>query len=114
MSGVEVVKYAASPLIVHHGVGTAAWPPYVPMAGSALELSAASNASGAAEADCHLIAVNDHRHGTAPVAVPQHALELRRILLDVDVLERNLPPLKIVTGGLRVRSGVLAEDVDHA
>jgi hypothetical protein len=24
-----------------------------------------------------------------------------------------MPPLKIVTGGLRIRSGIFAEDVDH-
>ena len=77
------------------------------------KLSAALDASGAAEADRHLIAVHNHRHGAAPVAEPQHALELGRTLLDVDVLERNMPPLKVVTGGLRVRSGVFAEDVDH-
>lgn len=72
------------------------------------------DASGAAKANRHLITVDNHRHGAAAVAEPQHALKLRRALLDVDVLERNLPPLKVVTGGLRVRSGVFSEDVDHA
>ena len=69
--------------------------------------------SGAAEPDRHLIVVDDHRHGAAPVAEPEHALELRRVLLDVDVLERNVPPLIVVTGGLRVRSGVFAVNRDH-
>lgn len=44
----------------------------------------------------------------------EHALEFRGMFLDVEVLERDLPPLVVVTGGLRVGSGVLAEDVDHA
>jgi len=71
------------------------------------------DASSAAEPDRHLIAVNNHRHRAAALAECQHALQPRRVLLDVDVVERNLPPLKIVTGGLRVGSGVLAEDEDH-
>jgi hypothetical protein len=69
--------------------------------------------SSAAEPDRHLIAVNDHGHRAPPVAEREHALQIRRVLLHVDVLERNLPPLKVVTGGLRVRSSVLAEDVNH-
>jgi hypothetical protein len=76
-------------------------------------LSAASDSSRAAEADRHLIAVNNHRHDAAPLAEPEHPLELRRVLLDVDELERNMPPLKVVTGGLRIRSSLFAEDVDH-
>jgi hypothetical protein len=80
----------------------------------ALELSARLNASGAAEADGDLIAVNDHRHRSASAAVNEHARKGRGVLLDVEVLERNVPPLKIVTGGLRIRSGVFAEDGDHA
>jgi hypothetical protein len=71
------------------------------------------HASGAAEADRHLLAVDDHRHRPASLAEGQHALELRRVLLDVDVLERNVPPIKILPGGLRVGSRVFAEDVDH-
>jgi hypothetical protein len=79
----------------------------------ALELSARLDASGAAEADRDLVAVNDHRYRAAPVAVHEHARESCSVLLDVEVLERNLPPLKVVTGGLRVRSGVFAEDENH-
>ena len=71
------------------------------------------DASGAAEPDRDLIAVHDHRYGAAPLAEPEHALELGRVFLDVDVLERHVPPIKILTGGLGVGSGVLAEDVDH-
>jgi len=80
----------------------------------ALELSARLDASSAAEADGDLVAVNDHGHRAASVAVHEHARKGRGVLLDVEVLERNVPPLKIVTGGQRIRSGVFAEDVDHA
>jgi hypothetical protein len=45
--------------------------------------------------------------------VLEHPREIGRILLDVDVLERDVPPLIVVTGGLRVGSGILAEDVNH-
>jgi hypothetical protein len=69
--------------------------------------------SGAAEPDRHLLAVDDHRHRAPSLAVGQHALQLRRVLFDVDVLERNMPPIKIFPGGLCVGSGVFAEDVDH-
>lgn len=79
----------------------------------ALKLSAALDPSGAAEADGHLIVVDDHRHRAATLAVDEHAREGRLVLLDVEILERYVPPLKVVTGGLRIRSGVLAEDEDH-
>jgi hypothetical protein len=69
--------------------------------------------SSAAETDCDLVVLDDHRHGATPVGVAEHPLKLRRVLLDVDVLERDMPPLIVVTGGLRVRSGVFAEDVNH-
>ena len=71
------------------------------------------DASSAAKSDRHLIAVNNHRNRASALAESQHALQLRRVLLDVDVLERDLPPLKVVTGGLRIGSGVFAEDEDH-
>ena len=80
----------------------------------ALQLSAGLDASGAAEADGDLIAVNDHRHRAASLTVNEHAREGCGVLLDVEVLERNVPPLKVVTGGLRIRSGVFAENGDHA
>jgi hypothetical protein len=69
--------------------------------------------SGAAEPDRNLIVVDDHRNGAAPLAVLEHALELNGVLFDVEVLERNVPPLIIVTGGLRVGSSVLAVNRDH-
>ena len=71
-------------------------------------------ASGAPEADLDAVAVDDHRHGAAAFAVGEHALQLGRVFLDVDVFDRNVPPLIVSPGGLRVGSGVLAEDVDHA
>ena len=74
----------------------------------------ASDASGAAEADRHLAVFDDHRHGPAPLRVTEHALERRRVFLDVHVTDRNMPPLIVVPGGLRIRSGVLAENLDHS
>ena len=79
----------------------------------ALKLSAGLHPSGAAEADGHLAVVDYDRHRAAPLAVHEHARERRRVLLDVEILERYVPPLKVVTGGLRIRSGVFAEDEDH-
>ena len=72
-----------------------------------------SNPSRATEADRHLLAVDDHRHGAAAVAKGQHPRQRGGVLLHVEVFERNLPPLKILTGGLRVGSRVFAEDVNH-
>src|SRR5215471_4783517 len=74
---------------------------------------AALDASGAAETNRDLVAFDDDRHGAPAAAVGEHALKLGGVLLDVDVLERDVPPLIIGPGGLRVGSGVLAEDVDH-
>jgi hypothetical protein len=82
--------------------------------GIALELSAESDASGASEADRHLVVVHDDRHRAASLAMHEHAREGRGVLLDVEILERDMPPLEVVTGGLRIRSGVFAEDEDHA
>jgi len=62
--------------------------------------AAGSDASGAAEADRDLAAVvDDHGDGAAAVGVAEHALELRGVFLDVDVLERNVPPFMILPGG---------------
>ena len=82
----------------------ARWPP--PAAGS--------DASRAAEADRDLLAVHDHWHLTAPLRELEHALELLAILLDVDVFDVDLAPGVILTGRLRVGSGVFAEDEDHS
>jgi hypothetical protein len=81
--------------------------------GSARTERRALDASRAAEPDGHAAVFHDDRHKSAPVAEAQHALEIGRALLDVDVLEQNVPPLTVITGGLGVGSSVLAEDVDH-
>ena len=74
----------------------------------------ASHPSRAAEADRHIpIVLDDDGNPALTLAVRQHPVEIGLVLLDVDVLERDVPPLIVVTGGLRVGSGVLAEDVDH-
>ena len=72
-----------------------------------------SHASGAAEADDHLVAVDDDRDGATALAVAEHPLQIRGVLLDVDVGEGLMPPFIILTGGDGVRSSVFAEDVDH-
>jgi hypothetical protein len=72
--------------------------------------SSVLNASGAAEADRDLLAVDDHGHVAASAAPGEHPLQICGVLLDVDVLERDTPPCVVLTGGLGVRSGVFAED----
>ena len=71
------------------------------------------DSSGAAEADGDRVVVDNHRHRAAPLAELEHPRQVGGILLHVDVFERDVPPLVVVTGGLRVRSRVFAEDVDH-
>ena len=58
-----------------------------------------SDPSGAAETDGHLIAVDDDRHRATAAAVAKHACQFSRVLLDVDVLERDMPPDVVLTGG---------------
>src|ERR1051325_5709506 len=73
-----------------------------------------SDPSGAPEPDRHLpLIVDDDGNAAAAVAVAEHPLQLCGVLLDVDVFEIDMPPCVVVPGGLRVGSGVLAEDVDH-
>jgi hypothetical protein len=55
--------------------------------------------SGAAEPDGHAVIVDDDRDGATAVAEAEHALELRGVLLHVDVLERDVPPSIVLTGG---------------
>src|SRR6266487_1676354 len=69
--------------------------------------------SGAAKPDGHVSLVHDDGYGATTVAEAEHPLELAGTLLDVDVFDLDMPPLVVVTGGLRVGSGVLAENVDH-
>ena len=71
------------------------------------------HASGSAESDRHLPVLDDDGNVAAAFRVAEHPVEPGGALVDVDVLERDLPPLTVLTGGLRIRSGVLAEDVDH-
>jgi hypothetical protein len=73
-----------------------------------------SDASGAAEPDRHVLAVDDHRHRAPALAETEHPLEVGFVLLDVDVFEFYVPPLMVLPGGCRVGSSVLAEDGDHA
>jgi hypothetical protein len=77
------------------------------------EPAACSDASGSPEANRHPAVFDDDRHTPLPHGVRQHPREAGLILLDVDVFERDVPPLIVVTGGLRIGSGVFAEDVDH-
>ena len=67
--------------------------------------------SGASEADRDLPVFEDHRH-LAAAGELDHPVELRSILLDVDVPNRVLPTRVVLTGRGRVRSGVLSEDLD--
>jgi hypothetical protein len=69
--------------------------------------------SGAAKSDGDPVAVRDDRDVSASLGEREHPLERRRVVLHVDILELDAPPCMVVTGGRRVRSGVLAEDVDH-
>jgi hypothetical protein len=45
--------------------------------------------------------------------VLQHHRQRRLVFLDVEVLDVAMPPLVIVTGGLRVGSTILAENLHH-
>src|SRR2546425_594049 len=73
-----------------------------------------SDTSRAAKPDRHApIVLDDDRDFALTFAVRQHPVEIGFFLLDVHILERDMPPLIVVTGGLRVRSRVFAEDVHH-
>ena len=78
-----------------------------------LRTEAVSNASGAPEADRHLVSLDDDRHRAAALAELEHPREFSHVFLDVDVLELDVPPCIVVTGGLRVGSGIFAEDLDR-
>jgi hypothetical protein len=69
-----------------------------------------SHASSAAEADRHRAVLDDDGHAALPLRELQHAFEVRGVLLDLEVLERDVPPGVVLTGGFRVGSGVLPED----
>src|SRR5262249_62049464 len=78
-----------------------------------LTAGVSSNASSAAEADRHLLAVDDHRNGAPTLGVAEHPVQIGWLLLDVDVFERNMPPLIVVTGGSSVGSSIFAENHNH-
>ena len=71
------------------------------------------NPSSAAKANRHLAVFDDHRNRAAALAVAEHPLEGGRIFLDVQILEPDVPPIEVFTGGLGVGSSILAEDQDH-
>ena len=76
--------------------------------------SGRSDPSGATrEPDRDLLTIDDDGHLADTLAVRQHPLEISLALLHVDVFERDSPPFIILTGGLGVGSGVLAENQDH-
>ena len=69
--------------------------------------------SRSTEPDGDALTLHDDRHVAAPEGVREHPLKAGCILLDVDVLERNLPLGVVLTGRHGVRSGILSENVDH-
>jgi hypothetical protein len=75
--------------------------------------AAKSDPSSPAEADRDLVPVDDDRDFAPPMREPEHALELLTILLHVDVFDADLAPGVILTGRLRIGSGVFAEDEHH-
>ena len=74
-----------------------------------------SDVSGSAvEPDGHLAAVlDDDRHQPASARQAEHSLEIGCVLLDVYECEQDMPPLVIVTGGLRMRSTHFPVDFNH-
>lgn len=68
------------------------------------------HASGASEADGDA-AVLDNDGNLAAAREPDHPIQLRPVLLHVDVADRILPTRVVLTGRGRVGSGVLAEDL---
>ncbi len=73
-----------------------------------LNLSATSIVS-----DRDPVALHDHRDSAFPSGVLKHALQPRRILGNVDVLEWDLPLAVFLPGGRGIGSCVLAEDQDR-
>jgi hypothetical protein len=71
---------------------------------------AASDSSRAAEADGHGAVLDDDRDAPLALRHLKHPLEVGRVPLDVEILERDVPPGVVLTGGFRVGSSVFAED----
>jgi hypothetical protein len=59
----------------------------------------ALDSSSPAEPDCHFAVIDDHGHLPASARGGEHLLEAGGILLDVNVTNRDLPLLVILTGG---------------
>ena len=70
-----------------------------------------SDPSGAAEADRHLVSVDDDRHIVPPGGMLQHPAETLGVSLDVDVVDLETSRAVILTGGRGVRSSVFTEDL---
>jgi hypothetical protein len=71
------------------------------------------NPSSPPEADRDLVSIDDDRDFTASLRQREHALELLAVLFDVEVLDVDLALGVILTGRLRIRSGVFPEDEHH-
>ena len=69
-----------------------------------------SHASRAPETDGDAAVDDDDGHLAAAMGEAEHALELRRLFLDVEVLDAKTLSGVVLTGRLGVGSGVLAED----
>jgi hypothetical protein len=69
-----------------------------------------SDTSRAAETNRHGAVLDDDRDAALAFRELKHPFEVRRGLLDLEILERNVPPGVVLTGGFRVGSGVLPED----
>ena len=68
--------------------------------------------SRAAETDGYATIFDNDRYLAPATGHGQHLLQRRRIFLDVEIAERNLPLFVLLTGGCRVRSGVFPVDDD--
>jgi hypothetical protein len=72
----------------------------------------ALNLSGAAEADGNFAGFDDHGHVAAALGILEHALQPLFVFEHVDVLERDLAPVKRLPGARRVGSEIFAENQD--
>ena len=66
--------------------------------------------SGAAEADRHLAAFDDHRNLALVVGEGEHLCKSRRVAEHVDIFEGDLASRVVLTGTPRVLSEILPED----
>jgi hypothetical protein len=66
--------------------------------------------SGSAESDRHRAILDDDGDLPLTFGMLEHSRKVGRVLLDIDVFERDVPPGVLLTGGFRVGSGVLPEN----